>query len=330
MTDAGSAALAASRTGSLLVVGLAGPAITADEAHALQELEPAGVILFARNVESEAQVAGLCRHVRWLVGQPLVLIDQEGGRVDRLRRLRGRSPSARSLAREGRAAVRHAADETAHALRALGVNFNCAPVLDLDEGHEANGIGDRSFGSEPEEVAELAAELLEAHEQQGVATSLKHFPGLGRTGADTHDERPTVRASQDEILARDAVPFRLLLPQAPAVMVSHAAFPGLGDGERPASCSGAVVTRLLRDAFGYEGLAVTDDLEMGAVRDWTPGERAVAAVEAGEDLLLFCSDLAQARAAHEALKSALGSGRLQPARVLEAEARVRALRRRLA
>lgn len=315
--------------GDLLVVGLAGALPSAAETGALLELQPAGVILFARNVESEAQVRRLTERIALLLDRPLVLIDQEGGRVDRLRSLRGRSPAPRELARRGRAAVRAFAEETAAALRGLGVNFNCAPVLDLDEGRESNGIGDRSFGSDPGEVAGLALELLQAHEREGVATSLKHFPGLGRTGADTHDVRPTVRATRAELLDRDAVPFRLLLDAAPSVMVSHAAFPGLTGDERPASCSEAVVTGLLRRDLGYRGLCVTDDLEMGAVKDWSPAERAVAAVEAGQDLLLYCSSLEQAREARDGIRVALAAGRLAPWRVLEAAARVRELRRRV-
>lgn len=321
--------LAAEAAGELLVVGLAGPLPTAMETEALAELGPAGIILFARNVESAMQVRHLVARIAGLTERPLILIDQEGGRVDRLRRLRGRSPAPRDLAREGRRAVREFARETASALRDLGVNFNCAPVLDLDLGHEANGIGDRSLGAEPEEVAELAAEIVDAHAGEGVATSLKHFPGLGRTGADTHEVRPTVRASRDEILASDVVPFRLLRDRAPAVMVSHAAFPGLTGDDIPASCSEAVVSGLLRRDLGFEGLCVTDDLEMGAVREWSPAGRAVAAVAAGQDLLLYCSDLAQARQARDGIREAVLDGRLEPERVLQAAARVRQLRREI-
>lgn len=318
---------AVAEAGSLLVVGLAGAGLGRDEAAALEELGPAGVILFGRNLESESQVRRLVDAVRRHLDRPLVLVDQEGGRVDRLRALRGRSPSARELARAGREAVAEGAAATARALGALGVNFNCAPVVDLDEGHEGNGIGDRSFGTHPEEVAELAREVVEAHEREGIATSLKHFPGLGRTGEDTHELLPTVRASRAELSQRDLVPFRLLADVAPAVMVSHAAFSALEDA--PGSCSREVMAGLLRRDLGFGGVVATDDLEMGAVSGMSPGERAVAALGAGADLLLFCSDPAQARAARDGVREAVRSGRLDAARVGEAAARARALRRRV-
>lgn len=322
------AARAAAAAGDVLIVGLRGPELESDEIAALLDLQPAGIILFARNVEEAAQVRRLTRRVRVLLESPLVLIDQEGGRVDRLRRLRGRSPSLRELARSGTDAVARAAAETARCLRDLGVNVNCAPVLDLDEGRESNGIGDRSAGDDAGLVAAAGLAIVEAHEREGVATTLKHFPGLGRTGEDTHHVRPTVTASRGELLARDVVPFRLLLERAPAVMVSHAAFPGLGDGDTPASCSRAVVQDLLRTHLGFDGACVTDDLEMGAVTDWPPARRAVEALSAGQDLLLFCSDLEQARQARDGIREALGEGRLEPARVIEAAERLARIRRR--
>ena len=318
---------AAADAGSLLVVGVAGTELGRDEAAALEELEPAGVILFGRNMATESQVRRLIDAVRRHVERPLVLLDQEGGRVDRLRALRGRSPSARELAREGRGAVAAAASATATALASLGVNFNCAPVVDLDEGHEGNGIGDRSFGTDPEEVADLARALIEAHEIEGIATSLKHFPGLGRTGEDTHETLPTVRASRGELRERDVVPFRLLADRAASVMVSHAAFPGVEDV--PASCSGEVISGMLRRELGFEGVVATDDLEMGAVSGMSPGARAVAALNAGADLLLFCSDWAQARAALGGVRDALHEGGIPAASVADSVARVRALRNRV-
>lgn len=151
----------------------------------------------------------------------------------------------------------------------------------------------------------MALAVVDAHERERVAPTLEHFPGLGRTGEDTHHVRPTVPASLAELREPDLVPFRLLLDRAPAVMVSHAALPQLGDGDRPASCSRAIVEGLLRRELGFHGVAVTDDLEMGAVTAWPPGRRAI-----------------------EALK--LQSGELAPDRVLEASCRVGELRHRYA
>jgi len=287
------------------------------------------VILFARNVESEAQVRALTASLRDLLGSPLVLIDQEGGRVDRLRALRGRRPTPRALAQQGIEAVGEEARLTARALRELGVNFNCAPVVDLDEGREENGIGDRSFGSDPFEVALMARALLRAHAREQVTTCLKHFPGLGRTGEDTHLTRPAVMAPLEALRERELIPFRLLLDEAPAVMVSHAAFPLVTGGDEPASSSRALLLDLLRRDLAYDGLIVSDEMEMGAVTARPPGERAVAALAAGCDLLLFCSDLVQAEAAHAALVEAALRDRLDVARLRDAAARVRHLQRRV-
>ncbi len=312
--------------GAVLAVGISGPELLPGEAEALDALRPAGVILFSRNVASAPQVRRLVSAVRDRLGDALVLIDQEGGRVDRLRAIRGRSPSARELAAAGPAAVRAEADRTAAALRDLGVNFNCAPVVDLDEGHEANGIGDRSFGADAGDVAALAGEVLDAHAAAGILACLKHFPGLGRTGADTHAVRPTVSATRAELWERDVVPFRLLAARAPAVMISHAAFTGIEAGDEPGSSSRPLIEGLLRRDLGYDGVVVSDDMEMGAVTDRPPGERARAAVAAGVDLLLFCSDLEQARAARDGLVDAVATGGLLEGRLLEAARRVRGLR----
>jgi beta-N-acetylhexosaminidase len=314
---------------SVLVVGAAGTHLRGDEAARIARLGPAGIILFARNVEAEDQLRELIRRSHDVLRAPLVLIDQEGGRVDRLRALRGPRPSARALAQRGVEAVEEEARLTACLLRDLGVTFNCAPVVDLDEGREGNGIGDRSFGADPEVVATLAQAVLRAHAQQGIATCLKHFPGLGRTGEDTHLTRPAVTASLPELRERELIPFRLLLDEAPAVMVSHAAFPRVTGGDEPASSSRAILQDLLRRELAYDGLIVSDDMEMGAVTARPPGERAVAALTAGCDLLLFCSDLDQAEAAHSALVEAALRDRLGIGRLRDAASRVRALARRL-
>lgn len=314
--------------GEVLTVGLSGLELTDEERRLLDELRPAGVILFARNVDSLGRLAALCRELDERLGRPLLLIDQEGGRVDRLKGLVGRSPPARLLAAAGEGAVREQASLMARAVRVAGLNFNCTPVVDLDEGHEGNGIGDRSFGGDPDRVAELAAAVLAAHDEQRVATSLKHFPGLGRTRADTHALRPQLDLDEQELLERELRPFRALAGRASSVMVCHAAFPRLAEGPVPASLSRGLVTGLLRERLGYRGLVVTDDLEMGAVTDRPPGERAVAALEAGCDLLLFCKDPAQAREAHRRLGLSAEEDPALGARLQEACARVARLRER--
>jgi beta-N-acetylhexosaminidase len=155
----------------MLAVGLAGARLERGELFRLEALAPAGVILFARNSDSPGQVMRLTRSIREAIDAPLVLVVQEGGRVDRLRSWRGRSPSARELAKDGHAAVAAEASAVAAELRQLGINFNCVPEVDLDEGNEGNGIGDRSFSSDPVEVAALARAVVVAHRRENVAST---------------------------------------------------------------------------------------------------------------------------------------------------------------
>ena len=308
--------------GGVFTVGLAGTELKAAERAALADLAPAGVILFARNVESLSQLSALCAELDELLESPLLLIDQEGGRVDRLKGIVGPSPTARALSAAGTDLVRRHGSLMARACRVAGLNFNCTPVVDLDEGNEGNAIGDRAWGTEPEPVTAHARAVLEAHADWGVGACLKHFPGLGRTRADTHEMRPTVRLGREDLLGRELRPYAELAQFSPAVMVAHAAFSEVSGGDRPASLSSEIVTGLLREELGYEGAALTDDLEMGAVTDLAAGPRALAALEAGCDLLLFCHAIDEARAGRDAIA---GEGAVSP-RLGEALGRVGRLR----
>jgi beta-N-acetylhexosaminidase len=322
----------ASRTlaGSVLGVGIPGASLDGDTRRRLEELAPAGVILFARNVEDSGQVAALTTRLRDTMDLPLVLVDQEGGRVDRLRSWRGRTPSARELAAKGPSAVAEEARKTAGDLAALGFNVNCVPVLDLDEGNEANGIGDRSFGADPDVVVACARAVIDAHRAAGLATTAKHFPGLGRTGADTHLLRPSLDRAVGELLERELVPFVRLLDECPAVMVSHVALPRVTGSDVPASLSHEVITRLLRERLGYDGVVVSDDLAMGAVADRLPGTQAVTAIAAGCDLLLSCMDMDAALVARDALAAEALRSEIFAMRLEDASRRVTRLRHQLA
>jgi beta-N-acetylhexosaminidase len=316
--------------GEVLVVGLAGLEATQQELEAVAALGPAGFIMFARNVKEPAQVRTLTRSCHEQVPRALLLIDQEGGRVDRLKSMLGPSPAMRTLIGPGASLIERQAALTTEVLGWLGFNFNCAPVVDLDEGHEGNGIGDRSFGNDPVQVAELAGLVEAEHRRAGIAASLKHFPGLGRTRGDTHQVRPVLDLSREDLDAHELRAFVPLLEHADAVMVSHAAFPKLAGRDTPASLCRAIVQELLRDDLGFAGLVVTDDLEMGAAADRRAGERAVQALGAGCDLLLYCHRLEEAAAARDAIAEAVLSGELPEGRLEDAAARVAALRDRLA
>lgn len=271
----------------LFGVGLAGPALDPAERAILERLPPRAVILFRRNIETQRQLADLCAEVRALPGQPILCIDQEGGRVDRLKGIVGPFPSFFDAARAGLA--RRAGEVAAEACSRFGFGVDLAPVVDRRvPGAGEAVLGDRAAAEEPDRVTEAAREFLEGLHSRGVGGCIKHFPGLGRARFDTHLTLPTLPADERE-RERDLAPFRALRELAGAVMVSHAATSPDG---RPASLSPEVATDLLRDALDFRGATFSDDLEMGALAEFGGlPERSAAALSAGCDLLFVCSRL---------------------------------------
>ena len=311
--------------GRVLMVGFDAERPSPGLERSLRDLHAGGVILFRRNLttpETLAQLVGALTAA--LAAPPLLAIDQEGGRVSRLEPWIGPTPPARRLAGAGTAAVRAFAGATGRSLRALGFNLDFAPVVDLSEPTAPNGIGDRAFGVDPEQVALLAGAFLDGLQGEGVAGCLKHFPGLGDTVVDSHRELPTVGRDRQRLESQDLVPFRRLAPRAAAVMVGHGVYPALAPGdERPACLSPAIVQGALRGELGFRGLVATDDLEMGAVSPFDEGgAAAVQAIEAGCDLLLYCHTLDKARAARDALVERSESDPAFAARLREAAAAV--------
>jgi beta-N-acetylhexosaminidase len=325
---------AARQVGQLLWIGIDGTAWSARLARLMRDVAPGGVILFGRNLSQDArQVRSLTDAIQRSVPvPPFLAIDQEGGRVSRLRPLVGPTPACGDLARRPDAtnAVRRHAEATALALRCLGFNVNFAPVLDLSQPGAHNGIGDRAFGDDPRTVALLAGLFAAAHQRAGVIPVGKHFPGLGGAAGDTHELLPTVRRTRSELLRQDLLPYRRLGASLPIVMIGHAFYPALqGKPDAPASLSAAVVTALLRRRIGYRGLVLTDDLEMGAIdQSMDGGAQAVAAFRAGADGLMFCRSEERIRQASEALRTAAERGDLPTARLRSSLRRVQALKRR--
>ena len=267
-------------------------------------MKPWGFILFARNVESPDQVRKLVGALRETVGRAdaPVLIDQEGGRVQRLRpphwpvyppgRAYGALQGNDSLLR--REITRLGARLMAHDLASLGINVDCVPVLDVPDplGHEI--IGDRAYGQTPEEVALLGRAAAEGLIAGGVLPVIKHIPGHGRARADSHLELPVVDASWDELDARDFAPFRVL-SDMPMAMTAHVIYSAI-DGKRPATTSKTALRKVIRGAIGYDGLVMSDDLSMKALSgDFT--DRARDALAAGCDVVLHCNgDMAEMKA----------------------------------
>jgi len=250
----------------------------------LERLPPRAVILFSRNITSLDQTRALVREIRRLPGPPLLCVDQEGGRVDRLRAALAPSISFREAAERGAAA--RAGELAGEACALFGLDVDLAPVVDrLLPGRSESVLRDRCASDEPEEVGRAALEFLKGLHARGVGGCVKHFPGLGRADLDTHRDLPRIPADAEEA-RRDLLPFAATMEAAGAVMVSHAAGP---EGD-PASLSRAVAEGLLRGNLGFTGAAFSDDLEMGALAQFGDlPRRCVLAAAAGCDLLLVCS-----------------------------------------
>jgi beta-N-acetylhexosaminidase len=279
--------------GQRLILGLAGPSVTDDLRYLVRELQPAGFILFARNVEEPAQVRELNRELASLVDPrtpALLSVDQEGGRVQRVRDPATRWPPMRMVG----AAARYTAEvSTAIAveLRAMGFHLNFAPVADVDSNPDNPVIGDRAFSRDPQEVAEHVVAFLQAHQAAHVIACAKHFPGHGDTTTDSHLELPCVEEELPRLLSRELVPFRAAVAAGVgAVMTAHVVFPAL-DEDLPATLSPRVVPELLRGKLGFDGVVISDDMEMKAVHGrWEVPVLARLTTEATVDLLLCCKE----------------------------------------
>ncbi len=317
--------------GRLLVCALEGPELLRHEEAALRELAPAGVILFARNLKSPAQVRDLVAGIRESCPAPaFVSLDQEGGTVNRLASVDPvflRLPPARVQAAWPAGRLRAAWRAVGGGLRALGIDVAFAPVVDLDGGDGRNAIGPRSFGTDPERVVACAREVLAGLGEAGVAGCLKHFPGLGGTDLDTHRALAESPLSAAELWERHALPYRLLREEAPLVMTSHAWYPALDPGEPlPGTFSRTLLSGWLRERAGYGGVVISDDLGMGAVAGrGSPGELAAAAFRAGVDLALFCRNVDDPLRARDHLAAQLEKGGLDPRKWEAAGRRLAAL-----
>lgn len=275
-----------------LLAGIVGTELSQAEEDLFRRVQPAGYILFSRNIESSEQTRRLTDSLYALSEEvPLLTIDQEGGRVVRTAALGWMLPSASCLAKRGdsREIVKQAT-LTARGLRLLGFNMNLAPVLDLgSRDGVSNALPDRCWGATPNKVLAGACVYASALKKGGVLTCGKHFPGLGRASVDPHYELPVVEASREDLQKHDVIPFTALGEELlDAVMCAHVFFPLL-DEKYPSSLSRVILTDFLRTQLGYDGLVMTDDLDMGAITSHYSLEDAVVlAVNAGNDLAMVC------------------------------------------
>jgi beta-N-acetylhexosaminidase len=307
--------------GQFFYIGLPGPELDEETRALITEVKPGGIIIFGRNVTEPEQLRRLLDDVRTLLPvAPLMGIDQEGGLVDRLRRVFTPMPAARVIRQHGDlAAARSLGRITGEVLRMLGFNMNFAPVMEVmteERDLLSNGLYSRSFGRSPGEVLGYTTVYLRGLQGAGCLGCLKHFPGIGAGEVDTHEEMPLVPLSHDDLIAQDLAPYIELFQRRDdrvrCVMVSHGGFPNIdirrevtGGTIEPASLNFRIVTQLLREELGYKHLVITDDLEMGAIsRHCEIEEAVVRAFLAGEDMLAICAHPELIKRGYRALLSA--------------------------
>lgn len=325
------------KIGQLFFIGLPGTEIDAKTGDLLKKISPGGVCLFSRNIRTARQTRELLNNLREVLPvEPFLSLDQEGGLVDRLRRVITPMPSAQVFTGKCNSEiVKKIAEITAEVIRILGFNMNFAPVVDvIDEERSkfVNGLYSRGFGKSKEDVVSLASDFLKALQDKGCIATIKHFPGYGATEADSHEELPTVNLSKQQLFETDLFPYFELFKNSEvyAVMVGHAAYPLIDLQEKdaqdrflPSSLSGNFVTSLLRKEMGFQNIVLTDDLEMGAIlKNYGIGEAAKLALKAGNDFLLICADTERMIEAFDAVKEAIERGEISESKINESLERI--------
>lgn len=320
------------KIGQLFMVGFLGTSVTLELAAFLKDYKPGGVILFSRNLESVEQIVQLTNDLqRYSPKSPLLIaIDQEGGRVSRLPKGFTIFPPCELIGRCHSGELAYAAAATiAKELKAVGINMNMAPVLDVNSNPDNPVIGDRAFGSTADAVIEMGLVTAAGLQDSKVVACGKHFPGHGDTNADSHKELPVVEAPRERLEAVEFPPFRRAVAAGVAtLMTAHVLYKALDD-RLPATLSPEIITHLLREQMHYDGVVLTDDLEMHAIVDhYGPGEAAVRAFLAGCDMLLICKERDREIAAFEAVEKAVASGTIDMARLDQSVARIQRVKQR--
>lgn len=291
------------KTGQLFVAGFEGTSAPPELLKALEVAKLSGVILFKRNIGSPEELAALNKSIYDHCPSgpaPIISVDQEGGRVQRLSSPWQEWPSAKSLGECGDfGLIREVGYAMGREMAATGFNLDFAPVLDIHTNPENPIIGDRAFSSQPSQVAPMALAFARGLKESGVIPCGKHFPGHGDTFLDSHEALPYVEHNEERIRKVELLPFQTAATSLPAIMTAHVVFPAL-DGSNPATLSPGILQGILREEFGFNGLIVSDDLNMKAVAErYSPGDLAVRCLRAGVDLMLVCRDLERLEAARK-------------------------------
>ncbi len=317
--------------GQLLIMGFDGTEMSPGLAALLTRMQPAGVILFARNITGGEQTYKLLKDCQACVSTPLfTAVDMEGGRVDRFRNVIGRSPSAADVfATHDRELFRKHGKVIGEACRTLGFNTDFAPVVDLAFEASKTVMGSRAVSADPKQAVLYAREFLKGLHAANVVGSAKHFPGLGEAHLDTHEELPSINKPWKKIWAEDLYPYRALRRELPMVLIGHANYPAITHDQSPASLSKKWITDVLRKKIGYRGLVVSDDLEMGGVLKASPIEQAaIEHIRAGGDLCLICHIEEHVTRSYEALIKEAEGNRKFAQRVADSATRVLAFKKK--
>lgn len=303
----------------------------------VDDLGAGGVILFTRNYENPEQLSLLIRQMQEINGAhgrpPLfVAVDQEGGRVSRLQPPHfSQTPTAKSIGnRNDTEYAKQTAALIAKELKAVGINWDFAPVLDVNNNPNNPVIGDRSFGDTPDLVARMGTAQIEGYEKDGGILSCgKHFPGHGDTDVDSHLDLPVIAHNRDRMDRIELVPFKAAIQSGiSAIMTAHIMFTAI-DKDLPATLSPHILKGILRNELGFKGIIITDCLEMkGVAKKWGSVEAAILAIEAGADILLCCHTLTTQRAIKAGLLDAVKSGRIPESRIDESYQRIMAMKKK--
>src|SRR5450432_839904 len=320
--------------GQLILTGVPGTRLDRETAELFREVQPGGYVIFGRNIKSAVQLRKLIDDLRDLSAiEPIITIDQEGGRVSRLRLIGQEPPNAQQLREKGDVAlVRRHGDVTGRLLRLFGFNLDLCPVLDISFDDEAdNSLRGRCYGKSVAQVVRLAGAFNEALRAQGILSCGKHFPGYSAATVDAHHDLPKIARTREQLDEEELAVFRAFTgrggsPESPAgaaraiglnrpyrvdsMMICHGWYPCFNQTKTPASFSREIVTNLLREEFQFDGLIMTDDLDMGAILNEYGLEEAIRlAIEAGNDWVMICHRVASIDEVHRTL------GKLPPAQI---------------
>jgi beta-N-acetylhexosaminidase len=291
-----------SSLGQLLMTGVPGLELDSETAAAFRRIQPGAFILFGRNIQTPAQLRKLIDDLREISDvEPIITIDQEGGRVSRLKLIGNEPPNANQLRDRGDIElIRRHGDITGRLLRMFGFNLDLCPVLDISFDDDAdNSLRGRCYGNNPAQVIENAGAFNDSLQGTGVLTCGKHFPGYSRCPSDAHHELPTVAVSREDLEANELAVFRAFARRVDSMMIGHAFYPSIEQGTTPSSLSPKVVAELLRGELGFKGLIMTDDLDMGAILNHYGLEETIRlAITAGNDIAMICHRVNVVEEAH--------------------------------